>query len=171
MTQIVKILTGHTSPETAFLIEDYPYGRTVRTQKRVWIEEKKSKGYRYMEQTKNPKTGVWNKPAASTYSAFGMAMFLDERGYVEYKAVNEGSRPEDLVAFIRLFGMTPMLKAVIMGKIKYEVTIANAHAAGINPWTVNGKHLPLTDRDIAEHAEALAFWESAGREFGILKVK
>ena len=24
MTQIVRILTGHTSPETAFLIEDYP---------------------------------------------------------------------------------------------------------------------------------------------------
>lgn len=169
MTQIVQILTGHKSPETAFLIEDYPYGHKVRTQKRVWIEEKPKKGFRLMEQTKNPKTGAWNKPAAGNYYAFGMAMFLDERGYVEHVAVGEYSRDADIVSFIRTFGVTPALKAVALAKVKYHWSVANAHAAGVNPWEVNGKPLPLRESAIEENKEAVALWTEVGKEVGVLK--
>lgn len=169
MTQIVQILTGHKSPETAFLIEDYPYGHKVRTQKRVWIEEKPKKGFRLMEQTKNPKTGAWNKPAAGNYYAFGMAMFLDERGYVEHVAVGEYSRDADIVSFIRTFGVTPALKAVALAKVKYHRSVANAHEAGVNPWEVNGKPLPLRESAIEENKENLALWTEVGKEVGVLK--
>lgn len=32
------ILHGHTSHETAYVVDDYPYGRTVRCKIRYWIE-------------------------------------------------------------------------------------------------------------------------------------
>ena len=169
MTQIVKILTGHTSPETAFLIEDYPYGRTVRTQKRVWIEEKPKKGYRLMEQTKNPKTGAWNKPAAGTYVDFGMAMFLDEKGYVQHVAVGHYTPAAEIIDFIRTFGITPTLKAVIVAKLKWEMIIARSHAEGLSPMTINGETRPAGPVEIAEHAEQLRLWGEIAKEYGLLK--
>ena len=169
MTQIVKILTGHTSPETSFLIEDYPYGRKLRTQKRVWIEEKPKKGYRLMEQTKNPATGLWNKPAAGTYVDWGMAMFLDEKGYVQHVAVGAYSDDAEVIDFIRTFGATPTLKAVALAKIKYHWNVANAHEAGVNPWTVNGVHQPLRESDIEKNKQKVALWTEIGKDVGVLK--
>lgn len=63
----MRVLNGHTSPETAFVIENYPYGFTKRCTKRVWIETTK-RGQRLCEQTSNPdKEGEWNKPKKSNY--------------------------------------------------------------------------------------------------------
>lgn len=169
MTTIVKILTGHTSPETAFLIEDYPYGRKVRTQKRVWIEEKPKKGFRLMEQTKNPTTGLWNKPAAGTYADFGMAMFLDEKGYVQHVAVGPYTPDEEIVSFIRTFGITPTLKAVIVAKLKWEMIVARSHAEGLSPMTINGATRPAGPVEIAEHEEKLRLWTEVAKDYGILK--
>lgn len=70
----------HTSPETAYVVDDYPYGRRVRTQKRYWIESNKN-GQRVMTQTKNPRTGQWNKPDASTYELVQLLKF-DEKGHL-----------------------------------------------------------------------------------------
>jgi hypothetical protein len=35
---MTQILTDHTSPETAYLVEDYPYGFRLRCQIRYWLE-------------------------------------------------------------------------------------------------------------------------------------
>ena len=75
---VVKVLSGHVSQETAYVVEDYPYGFTLRCQIRFWIETNGKKGSRVVSQTSNPKRPglVWNKPKASTYSAVRV-LFVD----------------------------------------------------------------------------------------------
>jgi hypothetical protein len=66
---------GHVSPETAFVVEDYPYGGGLRCKIRYWLEFKRGQGFRFMSQTTDPrkaengKPEVWNKPKASTYQS------------------------------------------------------------------------------------------------------
>lgn len=83
----MKQLLGHTSPETAYVIADYPYGFRLRTSIRYWIESKKGFGDRFVSQTMNPKTGNWNKPKAGNYR-FLMVMYLDEKNYVQTAAIH-----------------------------------------------------------------------------------
>jgi hypothetical protein len=81
----------HLSAETAYVVDDYPYGFTLRCKIRYWIEYKEGKGFRFVSQTTNPKRGntVWNKPKASTYSRFGGAMYLDENEHVHFWGLSE----------------------------------------------------------------------------------
>ena len=86
----MKILSGHTSPETAYVVADYPYGFTLRCQIRYWLEYNAKRGFRFVSQTSNPKRGnVWNKPKASTYCRFGGCMFLDDNGHVQWSGLSE----------------------------------------------------------------------------------
>lgn len=80
----MKLLLGHTSPETAYVVNDYPYGYRLRCKIRYWLETKKGHGMRLMAQTTNPKAAgeVWNKPKGSTYDAFKV-MYLDENEHVQ----------------------------------------------------------------------------------------
>lgn len=82
---VTKILSGHVSPETAYVVDDYPYGFRLRCKIRYWIEYQPKRGFRFVSQTTNPKRPgeVWNKPKASTYCRFGMAMYLDENDHVQ----------------------------------------------------------------------------------------
>src|SRR6516165_4444148 len=64
----MQILSGHISPETAYVVEDYPYGLRLRCRIRYWLEHTPKRGFRFWSQTTNPKRGnIWNKPKASTY--------------------------------------------------------------------------------------------------------
>ena len=88
----MEFLKGHVSPETAYVVNDYPYGYRLRCQIRYWIEFKPKFGFRFMSQTTNPKRPgtVWNTPKGGTYSMFGMAMFLDEKtGHVHHAGLGE----------------------------------------------------------------------------------
>ena len=97
----MKLLSGHISPETAYVVEDYPYGFRLRCKIRYWIEFKAKKGFRFVSQTTNPKRPgeVWNKPKASTYSKFGGAMFLDDNGHVQWDGLSEYSDAKEAIAF------------------------------------------------------------------------
>ena len=81
----VEVLHGHTSQGTAYLIADYPYGRQLRCQRRVWLEQA-SKGahkgeYRLMAQTSNPMVGLaWNKPDASAYYPWAVMVRKPDQG-------------------------------------------------------------------------------------------
>ena len=70
-------ISGHTTPETAYNVEDYPYGFRLRTSIRYWVETKRGHGQRMVSQTVNPKNGRLNKPKASTYSPV-VVMALDQ---------------------------------------------------------------------------------------------
>jgi hypothetical protein len=85
-----KILREHTSPETAFVVNDYPYGFRLRCKIRYWLDHKKGYGCRLVSQTTNPKVAgePWNKPKASTYASGMALMFLDEQGHVHWTSLN-----------------------------------------------------------------------------------
>lgn len=76
----MKILNGHNNFETAFIVNNYPYGR-LRTDMAYWIEKGKN-GFRLCRQSLNPKTGQWNKPKKSTYSQFLLLAQNPENGHV-----------------------------------------------------------------------------------------
>jgi len=100
----MQILTGHTSQDTAFLQDDYPFGFTLRCQRRVWLEYRPKHGYRLMTQTTNPKRPglVWNKPKASTY-AFLAVMYLDEQEHVQWATLHQYAEAEHIEAFATLY--------------------------------------------------------------------
>ena len=87
----MKALHGHTSEETAFIVNDYPYGFHARTQIRYWIETKGKSGcgMRFCSQTLNPKTGKWNKPKKGTYSVV-LGMIQEDNGHIAYQSLASG---------------------------------------------------------------------------------
>jgi hypothetical protein len=101
---MIQVLSGHTSPETAFVCPDYPYGFRLRCQIRFWIETTKH-GQRVVSQTTNPKKAgiVWNKPKASTYTNL-RALFLDEQGHVVNEALSFYADAAKIAAHEALFG-------------------------------------------------------------------
>lgn len=104
----VEILRGHTSPETAYVVDDYPYGFRLRCKIRHWLEAKPGHGHRFVSQTTNPKVPgeAWNKPKASTYSIGPdlALMFKDEQGHVHWTSVGGYSWPDHVAAFKAGFG-------------------------------------------------------------------
>ena len=87
----MQILKGHTSKETAYLVDGYPYGFRLRCKIRYWLEYTPKRGFRFVSQTTNPKKPgiVWNKEKASTYCRFGGAMFLDDENRVQWSGLSE----------------------------------------------------------------------------------
>lgn len=102
---VTTILVGHVSPETAYLVEDYPYGFRLRCKIRYWLEFKPGFGVRFVSQTTNPKRGdVWNMPKASTYGRFGGSMFLDENEHVCWSALTEYVDDSEALAWCEQYG-------------------------------------------------------------------
>jgi hypothetical protein len=96
----MQILSGHISPETAYVVESYPYSFHLRCKIRYWLEYQDKKGFRLWSQTTNPKRShVWNKPKASTYCRFGGCMFLDDQGHVQWEGLSEYSDGAAALAF------------------------------------------------------------------------
>jgi hypothetical protein len=100
-------LIGHVSPETAYLVSDYPYGFRLRTEIRYWVETRASYGQRVMSQTRDPKRAArpWNKPKGSTYAEV-KALYLDDWKHVQHASLSLHSTEAELVAFQAMFPLT-----------------------------------------------------------------
>ena len=117
----LKPISGHTTPANAYVVDDYPYGFTLRCKIRYWLEFKPKFGYRLVSQTTNPKKSfeVWNKPKASTYLPVA-CMFLDEQGYVQWTGVSVYADRGELEVFRDTFighldeNAEKMLKALLV---------------------------------------------------------
>ena len=153
-------LYGHTSEATAYLVDDYPYGFRERTQIRYWLEAKPKKGWRFVSQTKNPKTDRWNKPKASTYSDWGAAMFLDDKGHVQWTGVGPYTDEKQFLSFVETFPGTDMreLRKVVPAKIR----LARDFLSGQKFFTINGVRQPRSEADDARNRNELAIWEEIG---------
>jgi len=115
----MQILCGHVSPDTAYVVGDYPYGFRLRCSIRYWIEYNAKHGFRFCSQTTNPKRGnVWNKPKASTYARFGACMYLDDVGHVQWSALTEYSSAAESAAW----------------RDKYAAGVAPEHRRGLDAW-------------------------------------
>ena len=90
---------GHESQETAYTVKDYPWGFSLRTEQRYWIESKKGQGQRFVTQTLNPKNGKWCAPKKSTYSKVIM-MYLDENNHVKYTALGIYDKKETIEKWV-----------------------------------------------------------------------
>ena len=102
---MTTILSGHISPETAYVVSDYPYGFRLRCAIRYWLEFSDKRGFRFVSQTSNPKKGgAWNKPKASTYCRFGAAMYLNDDGHVTWAGLTEYSNGAEAQAFADKYG-------------------------------------------------------------------
>jgi len=85
----MDILEGHVSPETAYLVDDYPYGFKLRCKIRYWLEYHPKHGVRFCSQTTNPKRGdIWNRPKYSTYADISGAMYLNGEGHVTWSGLS-----------------------------------------------------------------------------------
>lgn len=132
----MKILTGHISPDTAYVVNDYPYGFRLRCKIRYWLEYKLGTGFRFMSQTTNPKVPgeVWNKPKASTYSRFGACMFLDENEHVVWSGLGEYCNGIEATAWMEKYGAgVPEHGAVIMRKWVASKVAYDANRKGDDP--------------------------------------
>ena len=107
----MKVLNGHTSPETAFYVDSYPYSFNLRCTIRYWIETKKGYGMRFASQTTNPKantfindvTGttsfVWNKPKYGVYSSLVIMTQDPTSGYVSNDGLHISAHHEMIMNF------------------------------------------------------------------------
>ena len=95
----------HTSPESAYVIEDYPFGFRLRCKMRVWTETKKGQGMRVVRQTSNPRQNneTWNAPKKSTYDTIKVLYIDSETGYLESSGWN-ANYARDNMDFLAEFG-------------------------------------------------------------------
>jgi len=125
---IVESLKGHVSQETAYIVEDYPYGFRLRCKIRYWLEFKKGKGFRCVSQTSNPKVPglVWNKPKASTYVANAAFLYLNSNNHVQWHGLGIYSDAAEAEAFREAYGAhineewLPVLEHWVALKKAYE---------------------------------------------------
>jgi N12 class adenine-specific DNA methylase len=112
----VTVLHGYTSPETAYVVDDYPYSRTLRCKIRYWLETADKGQYRgqvrQVHQTTNPKLSGerWNKPHPERYSAWSV-MYVNEDGHVKLHSTGEDGPRGSYDALIRLDGTYEQLTA------------------------------------------------------------
>ena len=133
--QPAQELPARVSPETAFLVNDYPYGFRLRCKIRYWLEFKPGFGFRFVSQTTNPKRpgAPWNKPHAGTYSR-AAALYLDGEGHVHCAGLSEYSNGPELDAFKALFPQSIAADKNLAGAVAwFEELIAlrdECHQAG-----------------------------------------
>jgi len=154
-------LYGHTSEATAYVVDDYPYGYNVRTSIRYWLEHKPNKGWRFVSQTKNPKTDRWNKSKASTYADWGGALYLDDKGHVHWDGVGPYTDEKKFLAFVQAFpgADMSMIRKVVPAKIK----LAQDMLSGRKFFTINGVRQEQSAADIARLTKELEIWQEIGR--------
>ena len=100
-----QVIYGAVSPETAVVVNNYPWGFKLKTSQRYWIETTKH-GDRFITQTLNPKTNAWCNPKKSTYRAVMVITTEinehteDNKTYVSYNSLSLGySNAEQVATF------------------------------------------------------------------------
>lgn len=105
MTISHQIKNVGNSLETAYIAQDYPYGFTLRCEKAYWVETKGNKGQRLVTCTKNPKTGLWNKPKAGVYYQC-IVLYEDLLGHVQVAPLSNYSGIEGLKEYVTKWELT-----------------------------------------------------------------
>ncbi|VVB55203.1 Uncharacterised protein [uncultured archaeon] len=151
-------LYRHTSQETAYMINDYPYGRTLRCRRRVWIEGHPKHGYRFVSQTEHPTRKVWNKPHASTYTEIAAGMYLDEQGHVAWTGIDGYTEPKAALEFAKTFGARCEGAARLVEFANGKARLSAKFAAGQACITMNGARVPRSETERANDLEESKVW-------------
>jgi hypothetical protein len=97
--QILKI---QPTKENPIIIENYPYG-FKRTKIKYWVESVKNKGDRFISQTLNPKTQLWNKPKKATYNPINI-VYENEKGHITYFPLSSITGKDSYNKFLEFIG-------------------------------------------------------------------
>jgi len=159
---VVQPLYGFHDVNSAYVVADYPYGFHARTQIRYWLEMSPKKGFRFVSQTMDPKRGAWNKPKASTYAEFAGAMYLDEKGHVQWTGLGMYSESDKVLAFLHDFpgADKSVLKLFLPAKLRSLQKLVKLNDQGLTGWTMNGIPTELTPGEAARNREELARWQA-----------
>ena len=161
-------LYGHTSQETAYLVEDYPFGFRLRCKIRYWIEQHPKHGFRFVSQTTNPKkdNAVWNKPKQSTYVLLSGCMYLDENGHVQWDAIGGYDSAEKFLEYVHAFPEAPLdtAREFVDAKIKY----LDDKISGKVRWMVNNKPVEYTDHERESDRKENEKWNEIKRVLATL---
>jgi hypothetical protein len=121
------------------MINDYPYGRTLRCRRRVWLEGHPKHGYRFVSQTEHPVKKAWNKPHSSTYTDIAAALYIDsETGHVEWTGISVYSEAKDALEFVQAFGVHFEGAKRLGSWATHKANLAHEFATGQAFITVNG---------------------------------
>lgn len=139
--KFMLLLKGYDSETNSYLVNDYPYGFSLRCKIRYWLEYSEKLGYRFCSQTSNPKKNdIWNKPKKSTYIDISACMYLDVDNHVTWTGLTHYSNLNECLLWKELYyeGLSDIgkqrLDEWIKTKTIYEEKIAN----GV-PWQIAGK--------------------------------
>ena len=159
---VVQPLYGFHDVNSAYVVADYPYGFHARTQIRYWLEMSPKKGFRFVSQTMDPKRGAWNKPKASTYAEFAGAMYLDEKGHVQWTGLGMYSESDKVLAFLHDFpgADKSLIKPFVNAKAIYQRKIVAMNDKGLTGWAINGVPTELTPAEAERNREELARWQA-----------
>lgn len=161
--ETVTILNGHTAPESAYLVDDYPFGFRLRCKIRYWIHEAdkgaKKGERRFMSQTTNPKVAetVWNKPKGSTYYSLAV-MYLDGENHVQHTGMDFWVYPETDARW-RHSGIVDQLTA--RDRAMYEALLAMSQKTNPRTWTEWTDHVTAVAEHIRETGDAPEFVNGA----------
>ena len=145
-----EVLSGHLSPETAYIVNDYPYGFRLRCKIRYWMEHDAKKGSRFCSQTSNPKRDnlTWNKPKKSTYCYVGGVMTkdisgTDTDGHIHWEGLSEYSSAKDAIDFKTRFspGLPDYMLERLDRWIKAKGIFEQKLADGTIYFTINGERV------------------------------
>lgn len=153
-------LYGHTCPENAYLVADYPYGRKVRCRLRAWLEfGGNNKGYRFVTQTEHPTRKVWNAPKKSTYIFVAACMYLDENEHVQWQGISEYTDAKTAYAFAKAFpqcnGRTHLRQWA-----RQKAIVSRDFATGRRYFTINDERREMSETEKAEHLAEADMWDA-----------
>lgn len=157
---IVTALYGHNSFETAYIVQDYPYGR-LRCKMYFWLETHPKKGVRLVTQSENPKNGRMNKPHASTYSKITENLYLDENGHCKVATVTEYTDALQAFEFIKNFPENhniEQFKLWCMAKYKYLSKCVEEKRSFIS---TNGREDTLSEHELERYSTEMKTWQKA----------
>ena len=154
-------LYGHNSIETAYLVEDYPYGRH-RCRIRFWLESNPKKGFRFCSQTEHPtlyrgSEKVWNAPKKSTYVKVAACMYLDDKGHTTWSGLSEYSGSAAALEFVKSFPGSDMSALRIFATMSAQYNQKGAEGAIV--WRINGEAKPISEQDIENYKLTASQWE------------
>jgi hypothetical protein len=167
----VRLLYGHVSPETAYLVEDYPYGRRLRCRIRYWIDTAATGAYRgwqrLLHQTTDPRRPghPWNSPRGSTY-ALRTWMYLDNQDHVQHTGLSQYGLDPHRDAWFRLTGIYQQLGDE--DRRIYDTLLATSRADS-QPWQRWEDIVTFLAEHLATHGQTPpvdnGFIERDGRPF------
>ncbi len=161
---------GHVSPETAYVVNDYPYGR-LRCTIKFWLEMSPKKGFRFVSQTINPKNGRVNAPKPSTYARLGACMYLDEQGHCTWRALTEYSSAEDIMKFAQDFPSADF--SIVREFVRAAIPFRQKQAEGKVSlrWKINGVEQEKSEDEQKDErdkaAVELGFLQQAAKLMGL----